>query len=673
VLIALLAANAGANQSPRNLIINGTLTAGDDFMPDGWRPSMDVDCGAFKWFHPPGAPSELRIFAGSKPYIGSWRQRIELAPGWYELSGEVRAEDAAPESQGAILGVRAGAVAGAAFGRSANWENLQLYFELDSRGPVDIECRLSTSPGNQAKAFFRDLRLVKVEGAPAGNAIQIDLGQIRAQQFAVDSEPRGEPGPARWKSLAQVVGLVLGAWLFWILLKPRQTEPSDSPAASKEQSRERWLKIGVALAMGVVLLAILAVTRIEFKPGAGLHIVTPAAAWSDEPYYVMVINSILFDHDLELQDDYRRVLAGRADAGMRFRGRSLDHQTIVVNRRSGRHLLASVGTPNFLQMRCDPGFDSASPDVYEVSAHPVAWPALLALAIAPMRPAIGDVESEAAVVLALISWLTALSTYLVARRDGMGRAPAMAAVFILVAASPWLAYSRSFFPESGIGLALIVCLWAWMEEWTVMAAAAAAVAAILKPPFAIVGAGVIFEELRRGRWREAIKAGSVLGAGGLALCAFNYWLARTPVISSVRGWRQTPGLASLLGMFLDPRQGLVIFVPWAIIALVAIAREARSTSSETRLLPRMAIPIALYLILLVWYGAGPGLCYGPRYWIPFLPWMALATVDATRKAGRPALLACGLLVLLAAAIAIPGALRYPQLFSQPPWAAWQGR
>ena len=633
---------------------------------------MDVDCGAFKWFHPPGASGELRIFEGSKPYIGSWRQSIALAPGWYELSGEVRAEDAAPESQGAILGVRAGKLGGAAFGRSANWEKLQLYFKLDSPGPVDIECRLSTSPGSHARAFFRGLRLVKVEGASPGNAIQIDLGQLRAQQFALSGEPR-EPGPSRWKSPAQVAGLVLGAWLFWILLKPRQSEPSDSPAISKAPSRERWLRMGVALAMGVVFLAILAVTRLEFKPGAGLHIVTPAAVWSDEPYYVMVTNSILFDHDLELQDDFRRVLAGGADAGTRFRGRWLDHETIVVNRRSGRHLFASMVTANSLLMRCDPEFDSASPDVYEVSAHPVAWPALLALAIAPMHPAIGEVESEAAVALALISWLTALFTYLAARRDGMGRGPAMAAVCILVAASPWLAYSRSFFPESGVGLALMVCLWAWMGERPVVAAGAAAVAAILKPPVAMVGLGIIFDELRQGRRREAIEAGSVLGVGALAQCTFNYWLARTTVIAAASGWHQAPGFSSLFRMFLDPRKGLMIFVPWAIIAFVAIAREARSRMTEARMLRRMAIPIALYLILLAWFGSGPGLSYGPRYWIPFLPWMALATVDATRKAGRPALLACGMLVLLAAAIAIPGALRYPQLFSQPPWAAWQGR
>ncbi len=674
LLVALLAAKAGADQPQPNLIINGTLTAGDGFIPDGWHPLRYADCGAFKWFHPPGAPGQLRIFQRPKTYVGSWSQSVALEPGWYELSGEVRGSGAAQESASPRLGVRAGEVAGAALAYCGSWRELELYFKVDSTDPIDLECGLFNSLGkHRTKAFFRNLRLVKIEGAPPANATQFDLGQMRSQQFVVgDKRSRAEPRPDRITKLAEVVGLVLAVWLVWILLRPRPARRSGPSSIAQDQSRDRSGKIGVALAMGIVFLLILAVTRLEFKPRAGFHIVTPAAVLSDEPFYVMVINSILFDHDLELQDDFRRMSAGGADAGTRFRGVRLDHHTIVVNLRTGHHLLASREMLNFVAMRCDPEFSRKSANVYEVSAHAVAWPALLALAIAPMHPAIGEVESEAAVVLVLISWLTALFTYLVAKRDGMGRAPAMAAVFILVCASPWLAYSRSFFPENGIGLALIVCLWAWIDERPVAAAVAAAVAAILKPAFAIVGVGIIVDELRQGRRREAIEAGSVLGACALALCTFNYWLARTPVIAGVKGWQTVSGHTSLLNMFLDPTHGLVIFAPWAIIALVAIAREARSTSSETRMLRRMAVPIALYVVILAWTGLTGGLCYGPRHWIAFLPWMALAAVQATRRAGRPALLVCGLLVLLGAAIAIPGALRYPQLFSRPPWVAWQG-
>ncbi len=663
VLLALLAATATADQRSENLLINGNLITGDDVMPDGWRPSIGADCSAFKWLHPQGAPGELQISQQSKD-VGGWMQTVALQPGWYELSGEARTENLT-SSEHAVLQVTLGVATGMTFAHSADWEKLELFFKVDSPDPVTVECRMFPPPRIAAQTSFRTLRLVKLPGAPPAIGTRIDLGKVSRALGAVN--PR--PSPWFWLAPLPLIGIV--ACLFWVLLKPRETLPSDSATIANEPVRERRDKLGVALAMAAVLVLVLASGRIEFEPEAGFHLVTPAAVLSDEPYYVMVINSILFDHDLQLQDDFRRVHAGGLEAGIRLRASLLEGQTIRVNGRTGHHMLGEQQTPDFLLNHCDPRLDPKSPDVYDVSAHPIAWPALLALAIAPLHPAIGDVENETAVVLALISWLTALFTYLVARRDGMPRGTAIATVFILVGASPWLAYSRSFFPEVGIGLALIVCLWAWMREWPLTAIVAVIVATAFKPPMAVVAIGIIVDELRQGRRREAIKAGFALGIGVLAIAAFNYWLARTPLISGVEGWRTATDLHSLIGTLLEPREGLLIFVPWAIAAAVAIARGARSTSADSGMLRRMAIPLALYLIVVSSFGASAGLCYGPRYWVPFLPWMALAMVHAVRRAGRPAFLVCGALVLLAAAIAIPGALRYRHMFSKPMWLVWQ--
>ena len=64
-----------------------------------------------------------------------------------------------------------------------------------------------------------------------------------------------------------------------------------------------------------------------------------------------------------------------------------------------------------------------------------------------------------------------------------------------------------------------------------MAATAAAAAAIFKPPFAVIGGGFAIDRIERRRWRDVIQLLAVLGFWGIALMAFNYWLARTPVIS----------------------------------------------------------------------------------------------------------------------------------------------
>jgi hypothetical protein len=117
---------------------------------------------------------------------------------------------------------------------------------------------------------------------------------------------------------------------------------------------------------------------------------------------------------------------------------------------------------------------------------------------------------------------------------------------------------------------------------------------------------------------------------------------------------------------------LFIFAPWTIFAVFAIAHAFDQFDADSAMLRRMAMPMLLYLILLAITGFGPGFCYGPRYWVAFLPWLAVATMQAMRTANRRGRIACALLIGLAMAIAIPAALRLPQLYSMPASAAWQG-
>src|SRR6202011_3676195 len=97
-----------------------------------------------------------------------------------------------------------------------------------------------------------------------------------------------------------------------------------------------------------------------------------------------------------------------------------------------------------------------------------------------------------------------------------------------------------------------------------------------------------------------------------------------------------------------------------------------SLSPQSRFLRSIALPIALYLVLLSSTGFGPGYCFGPRYWIAFMPWMAIGAVDAMRNRGWSVRALFALLVVFGVAIAIPSALRYPQLFDKPMPAAWRG-
>jgi hypothetical protein len=660
LLLVLIPGGLASASDAENLLLNSNLSAGTT-MPDDWHPSRREGCESFQWLHPKGASAELRI-VDAPGNDAAWTQEVSVTPGWYYLSADIRVEGDQPGA--AFLAVKQGGRYEAAVWRNQDWARNGFYIRVESDHPLEVQCGLA-SPVLRTKVSCRNITLVRTPGVPPAGARQFEL-----------RHPASHSGGAiNWISVWLLVLLGVSGFTYY-----RYSDDEASAASTSHKSRLRSDLLGlspkasrdaVILSFALLLVGIMVLSRVDFIPGHGFTFVTPAAVRSDEPHYIMVINSLLFDHDFELQDDYERVAQGGLDAGARFQRHELDHHTLLVNRRTGHHAFASIDSPNSVAP-CDPEFTS-SDDVYEVSAHPPGFPILMALALAPFRPAMSDVESDAAIILALVSWLGALVTYWAGRSAGMGRAKAMLAVFLLMGASTWLAYSRSFFSEATIGLALILALWALIADRPILAGLTLAFAAFLKPPFAIIGIAFIINEIAGGRRQNAIKIAIVLAACGIPVMLFNYWLALTPVISGNSSWIRGASFQSLYDTFLEPGHGLLYFVPWSIIAFITIASAflKRHSQAEGKLLRQMGLPIVLYLALLSCSGTGPGLCYGPRYWVPFLPWFALATADSLSRARRPALIACGVLVALAVLIAIPGALRYPDIFSRVPWAAWQ--
>lgn len=116
--------------------------------------------------------------------------------------------------------------------------------------------------------------------------------------------------------------------------------------------------------------------------------------------------------------------------------------------------------------------------------------------------------------------------------------------------------------------------------------------------------------------------------------------------------------------------GLFIWAPWTIFAIFPIGQAFCSAKRCPRFLHEMSLPMAMQLVVLTASNFGPGTCYGPRYWVPFLPWMAVAAVHVVRSTGWGWKLIFLLLAIASIAISIAGALRYPQMLSLSPWFLW---
>ena len=399
----------------------------------------------------------------------------------------------------------------------------------------------------------------------------------------------------------------------------------------------------------------------------------------DEPHYLMVVNSLLQDHDLELTEDYRRVARGGFEAGRRFRGAGLDHHTVLVDRERGRSMLwqevfnwqirecREIGCEGWRRLTAD--FPPGAPRS-EVSAHPFGFPVFLAVLLAPFRLSPEGVEHGVNVIVALLAWLGAVLVYLTGRAAGMERGHSALAAALLGFASPWLAYSRSFFVELPAGVMLIAALYGLQRGRPILTGVATGIAFAFKPLFLLFGAVWVLERWFSGARREALRLAIPFGAIGALVGIVNFIAARRWVISGTSPWKSAHGLAGFHAQLFDSAHGLLPFVPWAIFivyAWVAACLPGRQTSSLER---QIALPSTAYLVLLSANAYLGETCYGPRYWVAILPLLALLAADALRRAPQPRPFLVGLLLFagLAGYIAVFGAIHYPQLWDRP--AVW---
>jgi hypothetical protein len=669
----------------QNLLLNGDLSAGSDDAPEHWTMSPDAPPGSFGWVRNPDASPALEITTVGILSHNYWSQTVSLEQaGWYRLRALVKTENHGSRAAVQVWGARGSAIA---FESGENWTPLEVYFKVvNPNESVGIGCGARGARGG--RAFFRDLSLSRIFGDPPNGSPRLDIGEDLADLPTPEIEPLleenfsgPERGALREVELAQappnesllrdvlrlrVLAAVLLAFAVLTLLDwryGRATSSANIPGGYL-QDRELRRSAGVAVFLCLTLLGTWLVTRLEYVPGHGFYVVEPHANRGDEPHYLVMINGLLLTHGLHVQTVYDDVDRGGPEAGVIARGSRLDRHTIVVNQRTGHRAIGIVGGVNGGLWHRDPRPEFApSPDTYEVSVHPPGFPVLIAAVLSLMRPRAAEVEPEVGFILMLIAWLGVVVTYFVGRQTRMSRGWAILAASILFLASPWLPYSRAYFAESTIGLAIILGVWALLSDLPILAALASAAAAAMKPPFALVAAGFFVEEVRERRWKNAVKVAAVLALGlpALAIIAHNFSLHR----------RILP-MSQLIRTLFDPVEGLLLYAPWTIFGFLACARAFFLLAEDMRLARTMALPLFLYLIAVSSVGYGAGYCYGPRYWVAFMPWLALGAVEAMRRGGRYQRTICGALVLFGVAMAIPGALRYPQLFAMPAFDAWRG-
>jgi hypothetical protein len=408
----------------------------------------------------------------------------------------------------------------------------------------------------------------------------------------------------------------------------------------------------------------------------------PRVVSGDEPHYLLLVHSLLYDRDVDIGDEYEHVRQGGLAAGAKFRGSYLDPHAYLVHDESGRsvkwHAVYDLGRPLPegttdahgvpFEKRQDHPFEPGS---YRLApAHPPAFSMIIATLLAPFGPGPEILETAAGgmlLLLAVVSLFVAYGTGLAAGLTPRGSAVSVA---LFGACSPWLVFAGSFFSEVTTSLILIGALWCNLRGRTAASAILVMVAVAIKPPYALVGAAWLVQCLAERRHRAALIMAVVFAAGGTALVFLNWWLARVFAISGASTIPTMGHMVDALRPLFGLRQGLLLFAPWTLFAVIGPMLNRRDEQMRRLVGPLMA-PLALFATLVFGLGTTGGACYGCRYWIPFLPWMAILAATALRG-GRAPMVTLALLAAIGALWATTGALLYSAdtiTWNQPPYAA----
>jgi hypothetical protein len=416
------------------------------------------------------------------------------------------------------------------------------------------------------------------------------------------------------------------------------------------------------------LLMLAGFLTILFVHGDGrrLHVSLPFVYLGDEPHYLVTLNSILWDGDVELSNNYARAWLGHVDSGLHRAGQILDHHTYLHSFTG----LAIQQEALFGAFDDEPDHDAAGrkrpralripktgalPDEY--SWHP-SYPLYLLAPVMSLLPRTA-VEPVMLMVISALMFLAALRfrelcTLLVP--SGLYADLAMLGVFL---GTPVLFYSRSFFPEAFFVILLVLACHGCMvrQRWLVPGLCLM-LAAALKPPAALLAVPVLLLmaslDLRKAL---AIFVLVCLGAGFsfLEMRVLKGVLQAGTLVDADR-LIDTSSLSYMpYANLFHPRFGLLRYAPVLALSVLGWVPLARRFPKEAGALLAGVVLNYAFLCLIPMFGSA----YAGRYQVPFMPLLGVGFVGFWfyRESFRRALIVVFTLVfLVSAAINFKGAI-----------------
>jgi hypothetical protein len=402
--------------------------------------------------------------------------------------------------------------------------------------------------------------------------------------------------------------------------------PIAAPAVSRPPPDTLFVVLTALLILAMQAFS----ERPTISPTQGLG--WPMVNSGDEPHYLILLNSVLLDGDLDLKNNYFAMHLGADQGGKKFIGSGLDHHAswyLDGERKIWSELFISNisawprGPKGELIQMLRPGVPQEIADGPEYSAHPIGIALLLAPLLFVFRGT--SMLEPAAVICAGLATVLAMALF---RRwlwrftqDTQTIRVTTLAVFL---ASPVWYYSRGFFNEPFLVLTVIGSFAFALEPKRSWASGAFLGAGMLmKPQLALVGLPIGLWFLWKKQWRDAVLFGLVPTLVVVLILILN----KKMYGSYGRGpypFYQGDFWVGFEGLWTQENRGLLYFFPACVFAVLGWPLLLKKAKWEA-LFPLVGFVLVLGLTSIWKYWDG-GLCYGPRLLVPVIPLLGLGLV-----------------------------------------------
>jgi len=222
-----------------------------------------------------------------------------------------------------------------------------------------------------------------------------------------------------------------------------------------------------------------------------IHFGLPLVYSGDEPHYMLILSSIIEDHDLVVGNNYDEVRFNRTySMGARFLGWEGDHHSLLVN--YDHDIISWLSAFDYPPPRKKPGKEELDLTAYkEYSDHPIGMPLFVSIFLWPFAYS-KYLESAAIILTSAITLIGLYCLYKILLFYSKKPELSMVTTAIIAFATPLWHYSRSFFTEAYISSLLIIALYFVVTKKNyAIAGTLMGLAYLMKFPMALF-AGILF-------------------------------------------------------------------------------------------------------------------------------------------------------------------------------------